>query len=703
MNEQEKQEYLEQYAEEKKKGVDFFPDIIFKDTLVMVIIFLILFGLSAFEGAGLEEIADPSDTSYTPKPEWYFLFLFQLLKFFPGAIEVIGVIVLPVLAIGFLAALPWTDRSTRRHWSARPVVTGVTAALFAGGVFLTAQALLEAPAPGGDVLTAQGDPVAELYSANCAGCHGTTVAAGPGTDFFRVISGGTHEGMPAFASDLTVEEIDTLVGFILVPRGNDLFAATCGDCHTVESLVEQDPADLSDALALGTQFPAHAGANVPDWTTVLSDDEQDELLNFLSAPDGQRLWSQECASCHGSSVAFEGGEDELRKVIIEGGSHLEMPAFREELTDDEIAVLAGFVTGGDTGPDAAALWTTSCFGCHGGRVPTAASHDDAVSIITTGGAHETMPVWGDVLTDEQLDALVEYVVGVASGTGPSGGEDLFAQNCASCHGDLGEGGPNPTRAGDIIAPISTAEYLKTRDDRTLQAIIAQGQPNFGMSPFGSAFGGPLDDAQVAAIVAFMRAWEADPPVDLPPEVPDVPAAGASGAEIFSLLCTQCHGEEGEGGIGPNLKDEEWQDSRTDEEIFDAINVGHVGTSMVAWGEVLSTAQIEELVTAIRELANPPLPPEGIPTFEANVLPIFEQSCTVCHGTSGGWDGTTYSNALLTGDPSPAIIPGDPLNSRLLQSLIGTHPDGVVMPPGGGLSEAEIQIITAWILGGTPQN
>ncbi len=701
MNEQEKEEYLEEYAEEKKKGVDFFPDIIFKDTLVMLIVFLILFGLSAFEGAGLEEIADPTDDSYTPKPEWYFLFLFQLLKFFPGNIEVVGVIVLPTLAIAFLAALPWTDRSTRRHWSGRPLVTGVTAALFAGGVFLTVQALLEAPAPGGDAVTAQGDPVAELYSANCAGCHGTSVVANPGTDFYRVIAGGTHEGMPAFASDLTVEEIDSLVGFILVPRGNDTFAATCGDCHAVGDLVEIEPSELRDALALGADYSPHSGAGVPVWGEILSDDVQAQLLNFLSAPDGQRLWSQQCAACHGTSVAFEGGEAELRRVVIAGGSHLEMPSFREQLSDEEIAVLAGFVTGAEVGPEAAALWTASCFGCHGGRIPTATSHAAAVAAITTGGAHETMPVWGEVLTDEQLDSLVDYVVGVASGSGASGGKELYAQNCASCHGALGEGGPNPTRVGDIIAPISTAEYLETRDDRTLEAIIAQGQPNFGMSPFGSAFGGPLDNEQIDAIVAFMRAWEADPPVDLPPEVPDVPAATASGSEVFAQLCTQCHGVEGEGPIGPSLKDETWQASHTDEEIFDAINLGHSATPMIAWGEILSSAQIGELVSAIRDLGRPP--PAGIPTFEANVLPIFERSCNLCHGTSGGWSGSTYSDTLLTGDPSPTIIPGDPLNSRLLQTLNGTHPQGVVMPPGSPLSDLDVETITNWIVGGAPEN
>ena len=63
-----------------------------------------------------------------------------------------------------------------------------------------------------------------------------------------------------------------------------------------------------------------------------------------------------------------------------------------------------------------------------------------------------------------------------------------------------------------------AEYLKTRDDVTLRNIISNGQPNFGMSPFGVEFGGPLEGEQISAIVDYMRSWETNPPVDLPPDI-----------------------------------------------------------------------------------------------------------------------------------------------------------------------------------------
>ncbi len=224
--------------------------------------------------------------------------------------------------------------------------------------------------------------------------------------------------------------------------------------------------------------------------------------------------------------------------------------------------------------------------------------------IASGGGHETMPVWGEVLTQEQLDALVSYTLSAAEGTSSEVGQELFAENCAVCHGDFGEGGINPARPGDIIAPISTSEYLKTRDDFTLRAIISQGQPNFGMSPFGSESGGPLDVEEVDAIVAYMRTWEENPPVELPPEV-SAAQVDLSGEEIYTDLCSQCHGVNGEGGIGPSFSDPGFQDANSDQEVFDTISLGHEATAMIGWGEILSAEQIQQVVDFIRTLESAP--------------------------------------------------------------------------------------------------
>ena len=131
-----------------------------------------------------------------------------------------------------------------------------------------------------------------------------------------------------------------------------------------------------------------------------------------------------------------------------------------------------------------------------------------------------MPVWGDILTAEQLDALVKYTFEASKGGGPAMGANLFAENCSDCHGKSGQGGPNPSRHGDTIAPISSSEYLKTREDATIRNIIAYGQPDFGMSPLALKRR-TLDDDQLDAIVAFIRNWESNPPAEAPAASADV--------------------------------------------------------------------------------------------------------------------------------------------------------------------------------------
>jgi mono/diheme cytochrome c family protein len=696
---EEKEQYLEDYAEKKRRGVPFFPDAVFKDAVVALIVFLVVAGLAIFVGASLEEVADPSDSDYTPRPEWYFLFLFQLLKYFPGDLEVVGVFVIPMIALVFLVILPWTDRSNKRHWSQRPVVTGITVALLAGAVFLTVQAITAAAPPA--AASELGDQTAKLYAQNCAGCHGSSVAVNPGDDLFLAIKGGTHEGMPAWNADLTDAEIDALVGFILAPDGHDVYLDNCAECHDLGELTGADAVELRAALDQGVDYPPHTDLGIPAWSDALSASAQAKLLNFLTAPDGQRLWTQECASCHGQSVAFDGERDELEAVIRSGGGHLEMPAFEGSLDPVIVETLARYVTDPPSAPEGAELFGRYCTSCHATRVPSAADLEGARTAIALGGAHEDMPVWGTILTDDQIDALVEYVLTAAELPDLNQGEQLYLQNCAACHGDLGEGGPNPTRAGDIIAPISTEEYLTTRDDATLRAIIAQGQPNFGMSPFADTFGGPLDGDEVDALVAYLRAWEENPPVDLPPDVPVIPpGGGADAASLWEGLCSSCHGASGEGGIGPAL-DAVWQTSKSDAEIFTDINLGHPATAMIAWGEILTSQQIEDLVDHIRDLPGEPTE-TAVPTYVGVIRPIFDTYCTACHGSSGGWAAVPYSQAISSGVGGPMIVPGDPDNSPLVQTLVGTHPDGVVMPPSVKMSPSDIQKIIDWVAAGAPE-
>ena len=728
MNEKDKEEYLEGYKKAKEKGVPFFPDIVFKDALAALLVFLILVALAYFVGSPLEDRANPADANYTPKPEWYFLFLFQLLKYFPGALEVIGVVVLPTVVIILLFALPLLDRGPKRHFSSRRLIVLITVVMVLAIMGLTVVSVLEAPPP---AEATTGDKTAALYAKNCAGCHGQAIAVASGTNLHDIIAQGQHEGMPAWTADLTSDEIDALAGFILSPAGSKLFTDNCSACHDAPELVAGNPLALKTALDEGSAYPAHSGVDIPEWSEVLSREERTSLLNFLLAPDGQRLFATNCSSCHGNSVAFVGEVDELTDLISKGGLHLEMPPWREKLSDEELDLLAQYVVEPSTAGQA--LYEEHCVRCHGDRIPVADNIDEAREIIATGGTHETMPVWGEQLTSEQIDALVTFTLAASSGTFAGEGQELFADNCASCHGALGEGGENPSRPGDIIAPISTAEYLKTRDDSTLRAIISQGQPNFGMSPFGSAFGGPLEEDQISALVTFMRSWEADPPVDLPPDTP-LEIISLSGFDIFVELCAQCHAVDGRGGIAPSLRAYNFRDSNSSQDIFDTIDTGHASTDMIAWGAILNAEQITDLVDLIEEwpveeptpdpatrvpsemddeftgepatTPEPTVKPTEAPlSFSGSVQPILDARCVDCHGSDGGWDAETYESVMTTGDNGPVVLPGDPDGSLLIQKLLGTHQEGDLMPPPPirGLNADLIQIIIDWVAAGALEN
>lgn len=696
MDEREKQEYLEDYKQQKEKGVPFFPDALVKDSIAALFVFLLLAGLAFLLGVPLEAPADPADTTYTPRPEWYFLFMFQLLKYFPGQLEVVGVFVIPTLLVLLLFALPFLDRKRERHFTKRPVVIGVTAFFVLGVVFLTVQSVVEQPPP---AQVAPGDQTAALYTENCAPCHGASVVVPAGTNLHEVIAQGSHDGMPAWSGDLTSDEIDALAGFVLSPAGSLLFVQNCGDCHEAPDLVAGEPLELKRALELGLDFTPHEDQAISNWPEILSPESRTALLNFLVAPDGQRLFSTNCASCHGRSVAVSGDEAEMRALISQGGLHLEMPPWRERLSESELDALAQYVVDPSSALEGEALFGQHCIACHGQRIPALSEVAVARDTIAAGGAHETMPVWGELLTAEQLDALVSYTIQAAGGSPIEVGQQLFSQNCSTCHGDFGEGGPNPARPNDIIAPISSAEYLGTRDDSTLRAVIAGGQPNFGMSPFSTSFGGPLDDSDIDAIVGYIRSWEANPPVELPPEIPARPVA-LEGSAIYTDLCAQCHGPAGQGLVGPSLAATEFQTAITDQELFDSINLGHEATAMIRWGEVLNSEQIQQIVAFIRELAEEPAAERaGPPSFGADVLPILAKDCVLCHGVAGGWGASSYEAVITTGDNAPVVIPGDAEGSLLAHKLLGTQEQGAIMPPSGALSGAQIQIILDWISAG----
>ena len=112
--------------EEMRTGKPFYPDQVFEDVVGMFILFVVLACAALFADVPLEKVADPTNANYDPRPEWYFLFLFQLLKYFQGPFEIIGTFVIPTVGMLLLLFLPFLDRSERKVLWKRPIALTVT-------------------------------------------------------------------------------------------------------------------------------------------------------------------------------------------------------------------------------------------------------------------------------------------------------------------------------------------------------------------------------------------------------------------------------------------------------------------------------------------------------------------------------------------------------------------------------------------------
>ncbi len=185
----------------------FWPNQMWMDAFASFVVFAIIVALAIFQPPGLDDKADPTNSTFVPYPAWYFLALYGLLRIaalvppqLTTIANLLATVVIPGVAVTLLILLPFLDRNPSRRISRRPWVMGVTALSIIGaiGLSLFSQAAIvkeqadakgksggtppvaSAPAGGGGGAATVGGSGAKIYATNCASCHGAEGKGTPG-------------------------------------------------------------------------------------------------------------------------------------------------------------------------------------------------------------------------------------------------------------------------------------------------------------------------------------------------------------------------------------------------------------------------------------------------------------------------------------------------------------------------------------------
>jgi menaquinol-cytochrome c reductase cytochrome b/c subunit len=198
VNRVEKEQYLREYSILKSQGKPFFPYAVAKDALMMCVVMVVIIVMSIVLGAELGPKADPTTTTYTPRPEWYFFFLFELLRVIkPPEFVPLATIGVPTICMILLFLLPFYDRGSERRPERRPIATTAGIFTIAAMGYLTylgaaagapTEIDMETPqriqAQGGQVVTQYEQGKQVVAQSGCLACHkiGENGNDGPGPE-----------------------------------------------------------------------------------------------------------------------------------------------------------------------------------------------------------------------------------------------------------------------------------------------------------------------------------------------------------------------------------------------------------------------------------------------------------------------------------------------------------------------------------------
>ncbi len=468
-----------------------------------------------------------------------------------------------------------------------------------------------------------------LYRSRCRSCHGRHGEGGIGValnspsflavasdDFVArtIVHGRANTAMPSW-KQLTAEQVSDLLAFIRtwektppdkkpvlarlasgnphrrsISIGRKLYRANCATCHGTKgeggigpSLNNEaflpiiDDEYLYDAIVLG-----RPGTAMPAWKHLAADDLVD-LINYMRSWNQQKrqelepytaggdwdrghlLYRGICSACHGTYA--EGAT----------GPQLNNPVFLASASD---AMVRHWIRFGKPGTEMRAF----AKGKQGMAELTESQIEDIVTFLRR-------------LQMEGRTVSARPGIGIISR-----GAEIYASMCASCHGPNGEGVTG--------SALSNPDFLRAASDGFLQSTIVLGRDGTKMRPMGRGMQGNVDlyPEDVNNLVAFIRSWERNPPVQ------KIPARYVTGTDVFEGktlyegYCAGCHGKGGNDGWAPALNNGDFLTAATDGFLQATIARGRASTPMRPFGKgangiaELSSEQINNIVAFLRTWA-----------------------------------------------------------------------------------------------------
>jgi ubiquinol-cytochrome c reductase cytochrome b subunit len=574
-------------VEPKLAPEGFYPKQVLMDMAFALLIMVGLGFLSYFHPATLGPVANPADTLFLPRPEWYYLPMFEWLKYWEGPKVVFAVVVVPGILAALFFLLPFLDRSLERRPWRRPIPLLAVAFVVLGMIYLGAKSRMDDrrdPTTAAQIATQEEqekaystEPFAP-YSDTPGGSGPVASVTGPvnpliaqGKGVFDAHGCSSCHGEGGKGSPVGI----ALVGVTAKFPGDQLPALLHNPDAKMKAggmpAVDMSPSDMNALVAymavLGTaaaNVPAAYSVQPPQGVPSVGTSKSGGSKEGGAAPGqaasaaaGKQMYQQRgCAACHGE--AGVGGRAPAISPLI------------AKLSNSQVIELlhnpnAKMKTGGMAAVQATPEEVGSLVAYMRVLPPATGKQLPAEQVAVDAPASETPPANSPTAANASVPAATRGTATAPAIASSSAGRSLFvSQGCAACHGKVGEGthfassliGSASKFPGDKLAALLHQPTVKMRAGG-MPAVTLTGEPmaqlvgylaTLGTTPpplAAATAGGktaPSPSSGSAAPVAGNIVAGATPqppkPVALSPEA-------LVGQKLYVRnLCESCHGVGG---------------------------------------------------------------------------------------------------------------------------------------------------------------